>query len=220
LNHGSLAYDQTAAGIDSNLLDRSPASLGRDQKPLDYNREFASLAGSGNVTRVQQGQRELDGRRGRPEPAEPGLTPGVSTGEPVADGRPRVIVADDDPVVRSMLEMSLGAAFNVVGLAADSEDAIELARVHQPDAAVIDVEMPKGGGLSAVMGIVDVAPAAAIVVLSSDESDTVVRELIQAGAMAYLRKGASPQVLSDSLTDSIKAHTERAPSAPPVATAQ
>jgi DNA-binding NarL/FixJ family response regulator len=77
--------------------------------------------------------------------------------------------------------------------------------------------MPKGGGLSAVRGIHDVAPATAIVVLSSDESDTVVRELMQAGAMAYLRKGSAPQVLADSLTESIEAHANWARDAPSVA---
>jgi DNA-binding NarL/FixJ family response regulator len=126
----------------------------------------------------------------------------------VLDSRPRLIIADDDPVICSMLKMSLSAGFAVVGVAADSEAAIALARVNQPDAAVIDVEMPKGGGLSAVRGILDVAPATAIVVLSSDESDTVVRELMQAGAITYLRKGLAPQALADSLTESIRAHAQ------------
>jgi DNA-binding NarL/FixJ family response regulator len=94
----------------------------------------------------------------------------------------------------------------VVGSAADSQDVIELARVNQPDAAVVDVEMPKGGGLVAVKGILEVAPRTAIVVLSSDESDSVVRELMEAGAIAYRRKGVAPEVLAVSLTEAIKAH--------------
>ncbi|MGD0453690.1 MAG: response regulator transcription factor [Solirubrobacteraceae bacterium] len=126
----------------------------------------------------------------------------------VSDHRPRLIIADDDPVVRSMLGMSLGGAFELVGVAADSEQAIELARVSQPDAAVIDVEMPKGGGLHAVLGIRDVAPDTAIVVLSGDESDGLVRELMQAGAIAYRRKGVAAAVLAQSLNDSIKAHSD------------
>lgn len=81
-----------------------------------------------------------------------------------------------------------------------------LARECQPDAALVDVEMPAGGGLRAVRGIHDVAPDTAIVVLSVDESDALVRELIQAGATAYLRKGVAPQLLSDALMDSIEAH--------------
>jgi DNA-binding NarL/FixJ family response regulator len=124
-------------------------------------------------------------------------------------GRPRLMIADDDPVVRSLLGASLGNTFDVVGVAADGDEAVELARVSQPDAAVIDVDMPKGGGLRAVEGIADVAPGTAIIVLSGDESDKVVRELMQAGAIAYRRKGISPGLLACSLTDSIKAHAQR-----------
>ena len=123
-----------------------------------------------------------------------------------AKDRPRLMIADDNPVIRSMLSMSLSSGFEVVGVAADSEEAVELARVTQPDAAVIDVEMPKGGGLLAVREILEVAPDTAIVMLSGDESDDVVRRLMQAGAMAYVRKGEAPHVLAESLTESIEAH--------------
>jgi DNA-binding NarL/FixJ family response regulator len=119
---------------------------------------------------------------------------------------PRLMIADDDPVVQSLLDVSLSHEFDVVGLAADGEQAVALAQESQPDAALVDVEMPAGGGLRAVRGIHDVAPDTAIVVLSVDESDARVRELIQAGATAYLRKGLAPRVLSAALMDSIEAH--------------
>ena len=129
----------------------------------------------------------------------------MTSGAPAGD-RPRLMIADDSPVIRSMLSMSLSSGFEVVGVAADSEEAVELARVTQPDAAVIDVEMPKGGGLLAVRKILEVAPNTAIVMLSGDESDRGVRELMQAGAIAYHRKGEAPQVLAESLTEAIEAH--------------
>lgn len=119
---------------------------------------------------------------------------------------PRLMIADDDPVVQSLLDMSLSQEFDVVGLAADGDQAVELAKESQPDAALVDVEMPAGGGLRAVRGIHDVAPETAIVVLSVDESDALVRELIQAGATAYLRKGLGARALSDALMNSIAAH--------------
>jgi len=125
-----------------------------------------------------------------------------------AGHRPRLMIADDDPVVQSMLSVSLSSEFEVVGVVGDSDAAIELATVTQPDAAVIDVEMPKGGGLRAVQGIVDAAPGTAIVVLSGDESDRVVRELMQAGAISYRRKGLPPSLLAESLNESIKAHAD------------
>jgi DNA-binding NarL/FixJ family response regulator len=125
---------------------------------------------------------------------------------PAESALPRLMIADDDPVVQTMLDMSLGAEFDVIGLAADGEQAVELARASQPDAAIVDVEMPEGGGLRAVRGIHEVAPRTAIVVLSVDESDGVVRELMQAGATSYLRKGVGSEVLADTLMSSIEAH--------------
>ena len=119
---------------------------------------------------------------------------------------PRLMIADDDPVFQSLLESSLGATFEVVGTVADTEAAIALARESQPDAALIDVEMPRGGGLRAVEGIRGVAPGTAIVMLSFDYADTHVRELIQAGAIAYHRKGGDLQQLAESLIDSIAVH--------------
>jgi DNA-binding NarL/FixJ family response regulator len=124
--------------------------------------------------------------------------------------RPRLMIADDDPVVRSVLDMSLGSAFDVVGVAGDSEQAIKLAKDSQPEAAIVDVDMPKGGGLRAVRGILEVSPDTAIVVLSSDESDTAVRELILAGAMSYQRKGVERDLLARSLHESISARGARA----------
>ncbi len=123
-----------------------------------------------------------------------------------ADRRPRLMIADDDSVVTAMLEMSLEHEFDVIGVAGDGEEAVELARTSQPDAALVDVEMPNGGGLRAVSGIVEVAPDTAIVVLSGDEADGTVRDLIQAGATAYRRKGVTAQALAQSLIESIVAH--------------
>jgi DNA-binding NarL/FixJ family response regulator len=117
------------------------------------------------------------------------------------------VIADDDPVTQTMLGMTLGNEFQVVGMAGDSEQAVDLARASQPDVALIDVVMPKGGGLRAVLGILEVAPATAIVVLSGYKADGVVNELIQAGAISYRRKGVPPSALAQALTDSIKVHT-------------
>ena len=130
---------------------------------------------------------------------------------------PRLVIADDDPVVQLVLSMSLERQFDVVGVAADGEEAVDLALAMQPDAALIDVEMPKGGGLRAVQGIREVAPETAIVILSRYQSHGVVHELTEAGAIAYRRKGVPPDVLADALTESIKVHfAERRRSAEPI----
>jgi DNA-binding NarL/FixJ family response regulator len=127
----------------------------------------------------------------------------VSTGE--HDGRRwRLLIADDDPAVRSGLSDTLGKEFEVVGTAVDPEDAVRVSAWVQPDAALIDVEMPNGGGLRAVEGIATVSPETAIVILSTQESEAAVRELLAAGAIACCRKDVAGTLLARSLRDSIE----------------
>jgi DNA-binding NarL/FixJ family response regulator len=126
--------------------------------------------------------------------------------------RSRLLIADDDPSVRSMLTLLLERDFELVGTATDAREAIELAATSLPDAALIDVEMPEGGGPAAVRGIVGVSPATAMVALSSDESHAGVLEMIEAGATSYRRKGGPPELLIETLHRSIAAHSWVSPS--------
>lgn len=118
---------------------------------------------------------------------------------------PTLLIADDDPVVRSMLSLTLDRHFTIVGAAPDSDRAIALAQSARPDVALIDVQMPCGGGLHAIRGIAEVSPETAAVVLSADEFDSMVRELMIAGAIAYVRKGIAPDALADLLHRAIRA---------------
>ncbi len=127
--------------------------------------------------------------------------------------RPRLLIADDDPIVVSALCAQLGDAFDIVASARDADDAIALAGEHRPDIAILDVQMPAGGGLRATREMQSLAPGTAIVVLSADESDGSVREIISAGAIAYVRKGASTRELTATLKRAIDAHA-RLPGAP------
>jgi len=112
------------------------------------------------------------------------------------DGRRwRLLIADDDPAIRSRLTETLGREFEVVGTAVDGEDAVKVAAWVQPDAALIDAEMPNGGGVRAVEGIV---------ILSTQESEARVQELLGAGAIAYCGRGVSSALLARSLRDSIE----------------
>ncbi len=126
---------------------------------------------------------------------------------------PRLIIADDDPVVVSMLCTQLAQSFDIVAGARDAEDAIALAHKHQPDVAILDVQMPAGGGLRATQEMQTCAARTAIVVLSADESDGLVREVIAAGAIAYVRKGAPTHELVSTLHRAIGAHERLATAA-------
>lgn len=123
----------------------------------------------------------------------------------MASLHPTLLIADDDPVMRSMLSLTLEHQFEIVGAAHDSDQAIAMAQETQPDVALIDVEMPGGGGLSAIRGIAKVSPVTALVVLSGDEFEPLVRELMIAGAMSYVRKGITPADLAATLHRAIQA---------------
>jgi DNA-binding NarL/FixJ family response regulator len=119
------------------------------------------------------------------------------------DARPSLLIADDDAVVRSALRSHLEGGFNVIAVAENATEAIELAEKHQPDAALLDVEMPDGGALAAVPEIARRSANTSMVILSGDESREVVLALINAGAITYIRKGVSAAHISKTLNDAL-----------------
>lgn len=119
------------------------------------------------------------------------------------DDRPSLLVADDDAVTRAVLTAQLGREFRVVAAAGDATQAIACAELHKPDVALIDVEMPDGGAREAVPGIARVSPTTRMVILSGDESRRSVLELLEAGAVAYLRKGISGTELARTLHEAL-----------------
>jgi DNA-binding NarL/FixJ family response regulator len=114
-----------------------------------------------------------------------------------------------------MLTVWLAKDFELVGAAADADEAIELATETLPDGALIDVDMPKGGGPAAVRGILDVSPVTAMVALSADESREVVLEMLDAGAMSYRRKGEPAELLIETLLRSIESRASTPPAPTP-----
>lgn len=120
--------------------------------------------------------------------------------------RVRLLIADDDQVVLATLSAQLRAEFDVVGTARDGDQAIGLAQLLHPDAALLDVQMPAGGGLHATRGIAEVSPSTALVILSVDESEPSVVEFMTAGAMTYLRKGTPCALIAERIHQSVAAH--------------
>jgi diguanylate cyclase (GGDEF)-like protein/PAS domain S-box-containing protein len=120
-------------------------------------------------------------------------------------GPPRVLLADDDPVILAALGVQLHREFSVLGVAEDADSAIAIACEQHPDVALVDVEMP-GGGLLATRGIRQGSPNTAIVILTSDNSRSSVLQFLEAGAVAYLRKGLPSHQLGARLREAIVAH--------------
>jgi EAL domain-containing protein (putative c-di-GMP-specific phosphodiesterase class I)/CheY-like chemotaxis protein len=104
----------------------------------------------------------------------------------------RVLVADDDPTMRGALANLIEHqdTLELVALAADAEEAIELATLHRPDVALLDVKMPNGGGPRAAREIRARSPETRVVVLSAHEDEQSISEMLAEGATGYLVKGA------------------------------
>lgn len=125
---------------------------------------------------------------------------------------PPLIIADDSPTVRAALTTHLRSDFQIVAVAEDATEAIAAAEEHQPDLALLDVEMPGGGAREAVGQIAKRSSRTTMVILSANESKEAVVELLQAGAMAYVIKGASPVEIVRTLVQSLRAHGNLPPS--------
>jgi DNA-binding NarL/FixJ family response regulator len=117
-----------------------------------------------------------------------------------------VLIADDDVDVLAVLRAQIASeGFDVVATAADTDEAIALAAEHRPDIAIVDVQMPGGGGVRATREIRAVAADTAIVALSADESERIVLEMLTAGAVTYIRKGVGADELGALLHESLRA---------------
>jgi NarL family two-component system response regulator LiaR len=106
----------------------------------------------------------------------------------------RILIADDHAIVRegqrALIETEPG--MEVVGEAADGVEAVELARTFQPDVVLLDLQMPRMGGVEAIQEIKAHDAEARILVLTSFAEDEKVYAAIRAGALGYLLKDASP----------------------------
>jgi DNA-binding NarL/FixJ family response regulator len=109
-----------------------------------------------------------------------------------ADQPLRLVIADDQASVREGLVLLLGGlpGIDVVGAAADGEQALELVAEHQPDAILLDLHMPVLDGIGATRRLAAEHPGVAIVVLTTYVDDTSVLEALRAGARSYLTKDA------------------------------
>jgi DNA-binding NarL/FixJ family response regulator len=102
----------------------------------------------------------------------------------------RLLLADDHALFRDGLARLFAYEddFEVVGEAADGEEALRLARSLQPDLVLMDVDMPRGGGIVATRRIKAELPAIRVVMLTVHDDDDTLFHAIKAGAQGYLVK--------------------------------
>ena len=106
--------------------------------------------------------------------------------------RIRLLIADDHPIVRDGLRavFESEAAFEVVGQAADGAEAVDRAAALEVDVVLMDLRMPRMGGVEAIRRLRETAPDIRVLVLTTFDSDTDVLPAVEAGATGYLLKDA------------------------------
>ena len=115
--------------------------------------------------------------------------------------RPRVLICDDQAVVREGLETILRGApeVEVVGTAADGEAALEQAERMAPDVVLMDLKMPVMNGIRATLEIRQRFPAVRVLVLTTYDADEWVYDAIRAGASGYLLKDTPSERLVEAI---------------------
>lgn len=113
----------------------------------------------------------------------------------------RVVVADDQRVVREGLRtlLSLLEDVEVVGVAADGEEAVQIAIDQEPDVVLMDLRMPRCDGVEATRKLRAEAPRIKVLVLTTYADDRSVLDALRAGARGYLTKDAGAEDIQTAL---------------------
>ena len=118
----------------------------------------------------------------------------------------RILVAEDEALIRmDLVEMLAEAGYEVVAQATNGAEAIELAELHKPDLAILDVAMPVLDGISAAEKIISIAPVLMLTAFSQRELIDRARD---AGVMAYVVKPFTISDLVPAIEIAISRHTQ------------
>jgi len=125
----------------------------------------------------------------------------------------RVVIADDQRVVREGLAMLIGLldGIQVVAMAADGVEAVDQALLHRPDVVVMDLRMPNLDGAQATARIRAELPQTQVLVLTTYADDDALFPALQAGARGYLTKNASAEEIEQALSALGRGQTHLAP---------
>lgn len=112
-----------------------------------------------------------------------------------------VLICDDVDMMRTLLReaVEMQPSLHVVGEARDGDEAVAEARRLQPDVILLDLSMPERTGLNALPEIVQVAPAAKIIVLSGFVTSTIAEDVRALGAHQFLEKGTDIVTILDAI---------------------
>ena len=130
-------------------------------------------------------------------------------------GKIKVLIADDHTLVRQGIRslLALAADIEIVGEAADGRQAVEKVRQLAPDVVLMDLAMPKMGGLEATRRIRKEFPATKILVVTQYDDSEYVIPVIEAGARGFVTKMASPLELASAIQAVYRGESFLSPSA-------
>ncbi|WP_345440820.1 response regulator transcription factor [Actinoallomurus vinaceus] len=128
---------------------------------------------------------------------------------------PRVLVVDDEPMVRMFLRTILGSAedIEVVAEAHDGAAGLEAVQQNRPDVVLMDLRMPGMDGLTAIQRINELADPPNVVVLTTFDADPYVLRALRAGATGFLVKSTPPEELIGLVRAAAQGHTVLSPAA-------
>jgi response regulator NasT len=122
------------------------------------------------------------------------------------NSRVRILVAEDETIIRlDLIEMLTEAGYEVVANAENGSVAIEMAKLHKPDLAILDVKMPLVDGITAAQEIIEIAPVLMLTAFSQRE---LVERARDAGVMAYVVKPFSINDLIPAIEIAISRHKQ------------
>lgn len=106
----------------------------------------------------------------------------------------RVLVVDDDPMVRRLLRTILRPDdIEVVAEAADGDEVVTAVQAHHPDVVLLDLRMPRVDGVAATRSVRGLADPPGVIAMTSFDTEAVILDAVHAGASGFLAKDASPE---------------------------
>ncbi|MFC1976414.1 response regulator [Chloroflexota bacterium] len=113
----------------------------------------------------------------------------------------RILIADDHGVLRAGLRALLSAEtdLEIVGEAADGQEALQLCDEMSPDVVLLDISMPDLSGIDVTRRLKEMLPEARVLILTVHEDESLLQEAIQAGAAGYIIKRAAESELIDAI---------------------
>lgn len=115
----------------------------------------------------------------------------------------RILIADDDEIIRSVLAAICSSltAVQVVAEASDGEQLMERFKATSPDVVLLDIEMPKLPGTEALKQIKEFNPNTGVLMLTANSTPSVVKDCVRNGAQRYVLKTNPPDVIRASIRE-------------------